>query len=105
MQLYSWITILSDHGLINNLLIYLHIIEEPIVLLHNEFAIMVGLVYSYLPFMILPLYAAIERLNRSFLESASDLGANPFERFYKITLPLTKGGVICGSILLISLVD
>lgn len=99
VRIYAWMTLLSDHGLINNFLIKLHLIESPLPLLHNEFSVLAGLVYTYLPFMILPLYASLERLDRSILEAAADLGANAIERFYKVTLPLTKAGVFSGSVL------
>ncbi len=99
MRIYAWIALLSDHGLINNFLISLHLIDEPLTLLHKETAVLVGLVYTYLPFMILPLYASLERLDRSVLEAASDLGATARERFVQITLPLTKGGMLSGSVL------
>lgn len=99
VRIYSWMTLLSDHGLINNFLINFNLIDTPLPLLHNEFAVLVGLVYTYLPFMILPLYASLERLDRSILEAAADLGATATERFVKITLPLTKGGMLSGSVL------
>ena len=99
VRIYAWIALLSDHGLINNLLISLHLIDEPITMLHNETAVLIGLVYTYLPFMILPLYASLERLDRSVLEAAADLGATARERFFQITLPLTRGGMLSGSVL------
>jgi spermidine/putrescine transport system permease protein len=99
VRIYSWMTLLSDHGLINNFLIGLHLIDEPLPLLHTQYSVLVGLVYTYLPFMILPLYAALERLDRSVLEAAADLGATATERFFKITVPLTKGGMLSGSVL------
>ena len=99
VRIYAWIALLSDHGLINNFLISLHLIDKPITLLHNETAVLIGLVYTYLPFMILPLYASLEKLDRSVLEAAADLGATARERFFQITLPLTKGGMLSGSVL------
>jgi len=99
VRIYAWIALLSDHGLINNFLISLHLIDEPITMLHNETAVLIGLVYTYLPFMILPLYASLEKLDRSVLEAAADLGATARERFFQITLPLTKGGMLSGSVL------
>ena len=99
VRIYAWIALLSDHGLINNFLISLHLIDEPITMLHNETAVLIGLVYTYLPFMILPLYASLEKLDRSVLEAAADLGATAKERFLQITLPLTKGGMLSGSVL------
>jgi spermidine/putrescine transport system permease protein len=99
VRIYAWIALLSDHGLINNFLIKFSLIDAPLPLLHNESAVLVGLVYTYLPFMILPLYASLERLDRSVLEAAADLGATAKERFFQITLPLTKGGMLSGSVL------
>ncbi len=99
VRIYSWMTLLSDHGLINTFLMNLNLIREPLPLLHNQFAVLLGLVYTYLPFMILPLFAALERLDRSVLEAAADLGATATERFFRVTLPLTKGGMLSGSVL------
>jgi len=99
VRIYAWMTLLSDHGLINTFLMNLNLISEPLPLLHNQFAVLLGLVYTYLPFMILPLFAALERLDRSVLEAAADLGATATERFFRVTLPLTKGGMLSGSVL------
>lgn len=99
VRVYSWMIILSDHGLVNTFLGDFGIVSNPLPLLHNEAAVLLGLVYTYIPFMILPLYASLERLDRSMLEAASDLGATAVERFFKITLPLTKGGMLAGSVL------
>jgi len=99
IRTYAWMLILRDTGLINNVLQYLHIIKEPISLLYNEGAILLGLIYVYLPFMVLPLYASIEKLDPSLLEAAEDLGATPLWRFLKVTVPLTKSGILAGSLL------
>src|SRR5215468_10473119 len=99
VRLYAWITLLADHGVINNALMTLGVLSAPLPLLYNEGAVLVGLVYTYLPFMVLPLYASLERLDHAVLEAAADLGAAPAERFYKVTLPLTKGGMLSGSVL------
>lgn len=99
VRVYSWMIILSDHGLVNTSLKNLGMIDSPVPLLHNATAVLIGLIYTYIPFMILPLYASLERLDRSLLEAASDLGATAWERFFKITLPLTKGGMLAGSVL------
>ncbi len=99
VRIYSWMTLLSDHGLINNFLIKLRLIDAPLPMLHNEYSVLIGLVYTYLPFMILPLYASLDRLDRSLLEAAADLGATARERFFKVTVPLTKGGILSGSVL------
>lgn len=99
VRVYSWMIILSDHGIVNSLLAGADIISRPLPLLHTETTVLMGLVYAYIPFMILPLYASLDRLDRSLLEAASDLGATARERFFKITLPMTKGGMLAGSIL------
>ncbi len=99
VRLYAWITLLADHGVFNNLLMTVGVLQNPLPLLYNEGAVLVGLVYTYLPFMVLPLYASLERLDQAVLEAAADLGATPAERFYKVTLPLTKGGMLSGSVL------
>ena len=98
-RLYAWITLLADHGIINSALMTLGVLPAPLPLLHNEGAVLLGLVYTYLPFMVLPLYASMERLDRAVLEAAADLGATPTERLYKVTLPLTRGGMLSGSVL------
>ncbi|UCH24029.1 MAG: ABC transporter permease [Deltaproteobacteria bacterium] len=99
IRTYAWMLILRDTGLLNGLLKYLHIIREPLSLLYTEGAILLGLAYVYLPFMVLPLYASIEKLDTSLLEAAEDLGATPFWRFLKVTVPLTKSGILAGSLL------
>lgn len=96
---YAWMLILRDTGLINNLLTYLHIIDDPIRLLYTDGAILLGLSYVYLPFMVLPLYASIEKIDPSLLEAADDLGAGPLARFLKVTVPLTRSGILAGSLL------
>lgn len=99
VRLYAWMTLLADHGVFNNLLLALGLVRQPVPLLHTEGAVVLGLVYTYLPFMVLPLYAALERLDRGLLEAAADLGARPWQRWYKVTLPLTMGGMISGAVL------
>jgi len=99
IRLFSWMFLLRDTGFINTLLLNLHVIAKPITMLYNEFGVLVGLVYTYLPFAVVPLYASLERLDRSVLEAAFDLGANPFQRLIKVTLPLTRGGILSGSVL------
>lgn len=91
--------ILRSEGMINTMLQSLNLIQEPLNLLFTPFAVIVGLIYGYLPFMILPLYATIERLNFSLVEAAQDLGANQIRTFFRIILPLTLPGIIAGSIL------
>jgi spermidine/putrescine transport system permease protein len=100
IRTYAWIIILRSEGLINNALMGMGLIQSPIeTLLYSEFAVMLGLVYGELPFMILPLYASIEKLDLSLLEASSDLGANSFWTFLKVTVPLTMPGIVAGIIL------
>ena len=99
LRVYAWIGLLSNTGVINNTLIALGIIDEPIIMLQTNFAMYIGIVYSYLPFMILPLYSNLEKHDPTLLEAAVDLGCRPFRAFLSITLPLSKPGVIAGSML------
>lgn len=99
LRVYAWMGLLADQGSINNLLISLGIIDTPMRLLYTEFAVYVGIVYTYLPFMILPLYANMEKLDNGLNEAAADLGSGPINTFFKITLPLTTPGIIAGSLL------
>jgi putrescine transport system permease protein len=99
LRVYAWIGILKNNGAINNLLMALGIIDEPIVMLQTNFAVYVGIVYSYLPFMVLPLYTAIEKLDLTLLEAAADLGCRPVKAFFRITLPLTRNGIVAGCML------
>ena len=99
IRVYAWIGILKNNGLINNFLMWLGVIEEPLTLLHTNAAVYIGIVYAYLPFMILPIYTALMRMDYSLVEAASDLGARPYRTFLSITLPLTKSGIIAGSML------
>ena len=99
LRVYAWIGILADQGSINSLLIWLGVIDQPIRLLYSEFAVYIGIVYSYLPFMILPLYANMEKLDLTLHEAASDLGARPATCFFTVTLPLTVPGIIAGALL------
>jgi len=99
VRVYAWIGLLRNNGLINNTLMALGIIDEPIVMMQTDFAMYIGIVYSYLPFMILPLYSNLEKHDNTLLEAAVDLGATPFRAFLRITLPLSMPGVIAGSML------
>ncbi|HPZ06962.1 MAG TPA: ABC transporter permease, partial [Candidatus Eremiobacteraeota bacterium] len=99
VRTYAWLVILREGGLINTILLQMGIIQEPLKLLFTDLAVIIGLVYGYLPFMILPLYASIEKLDPSLIEAAYDLGANGFNVFWKVILPLTSPGIIAGSIL------
>ncbi|MEW6731404.1 MAG: ABC transporter permease [Acidobacteriota bacterium] len=99
IRTYAWILILRTEGLLNNLLLKLQIIDVPLKLLYSDWAVLIGLIYGELPFMILPLYASIEKLDTRLLEASMDLGANRFYTFLKVTVPLTKAGIITGIIL------
>ncbi|HEY9150259.1 MAG TPA: ABC transporter permease subunit [Gammaproteobacteria bacterium] len=99
IRVYAWIGILKSNGLLNNFLLAIGIIDEPLVLLHTDFAVYVGIVYSYLPFMVLPLYATLMRMDHSLLEAAADLGCRPWKAFLTVTLPLSLPGIIAGSML------
>ncbi len=99
VRTYAWILILRDSGLLNNLLLGLGLISEPLPLFGTDFAIIVGLVYGWFPDMVLPCYAAIERLDFSLVEAAQDLYANEFRAFLRVIFPLTLPGIVAGSIL------
>jgi putrescine transport system permease protein len=99
IRVYAWITILKGNGLLNQWLMSFHIISEPLVIMNTQTAVIIGIVYSYLPFMILPLYSALEKINPQLLEAATDLGCPPFSAFVQITLPLSIPGIIAGSML------
>ncbi|HLT90894.1 MAG TPA: ABC transporter permease subunit [Woeseiaceae bacterium] len=99
LRVYAWMGLMNNYGVINNVLMWAGIIEQPIQMLYTDFAIYVGLVYSYLPFMILPLYASLERLDPALVEAAQDLGASPATAFRDVTWPLARPGVIAGSLL------
>jgi len=99
LRVYAWIGLLNNRGIINNFLLWTGFIEKPLQLLYTDFAIYVGIVYSYLPFMILPLYATLERLDHDLVEAAADLGARPWHAFRDITWPMSRPGVIAGCLL------
>lgn len=99
IRIYAWIGILKNNGLMNNFLLWTGIIDQPLAIMHTPIAVYIGIVYAYLPFMILPLYANLVKLDLRLLEAASDLGAKPWKAFLKITLPLSKAGIIAGSML------
>ena len=99
IRVYAWIGILKDEGLLNNFLLAIGVIGQPLQILHTDWAVYIGLVYSYLPFMILPLYATLEKMDMDLLEAAADLGCRPFRAFLLITLPLSMPGVVAGSML------
>lgn len=99
LRVYAWMSLLSTNGLVNNLLISIGLIERPLQLLYTDFAVYIGIVYTYLPFMILPLYANLENLDFDLIEAAADLGARPVVVFRDITLPLSITGIVAGSLL------
>ncbi|MDG2407034.1 MAG: ABC transporter permease subunit [Paracoccaceae bacterium] len=99
LRVYAWMGLLADQGTINNLLLTIGVIDEPIRMLYTEFAVYIGIVYTYMPFMILPLYANMEKLDGSLNEAAADLGSRPINTFFRITLPLTLPGIIAGCLL------
>lgn len=99
LRVYAWMGLLNNYGVINNLLLWLGVIDQPIPIMYTDAAIYIGLVYSYLPFMILPLYATLERMDMDLVEAAQDLGASRSRAFWDITWPLARPGVIAGSLL------
>jgi putrescine transport system permease protein len=101
IRVYAWIAILKPNGLLNEFLIATGLIAAPLPLLNNAFSVELGLVYSYLPFMILPLYGGLSALDESLLEAAADLGARPFWAFLGVTLPLSLPGIAAGSLLVL----
>ena len=101
LRIYAWKGILASNGLLNNMLISLGLIDTPLMLLHTPFSLVIGMVYAYLPFMILPLYANLVKMDIRFLEAAADLGATPWQAFWRITVPLSKSGIVAGSMLVL----
>ncbi|WP_211364834.1 ABC transporter permease subunit [Roseospira marina] len=99
IRVYAWIGILKNNGLINNALISLGLIDSPLPLLNTEVSLYIGIVYSYLPFMVLPLYATLEKMDIALIEAAADLGCRPFKAFLTVTLPLSMPGIVAGSML------
>jgi len=99
VRTYAWMFLLRDTGLINTALQALGMIHQPLPLLYNDGAVLVGLVYGHLPFMVLPLYATLERLDTSLLEAAADLGAKPWSTLTRITIPLCTPGILAGTVL------
>jgi len=99
VRTFAMIFLMRDTGLINNLLLRTGLIQQPIEMLYTPFAVMTGLVYGFLPFMVLPIYASLEKLDLSLLEAAEVLGARPASRFWKVTFPLSVPGVVAGCLL------
>ena len=99
IRIYGWRTFLGTNGWLNTVLQFLHVIDEPINFLYNRGTTILGMVYCLIPFMILPLYTAIEKLDGSLLEASSDLGARPVSTFFEVILPMTSSGIFSGSIM------
>ena len=99
VRVYAWIAILKQDGWLNQLLLAVGLVEAPVALLNTPVAILIGLVYAYLPFMVLPVYATLERQDPALLEAAADLGAGPLRRFWTVTVPLSAPGVAAGALL------
>ncbi|HEY8335896.1 MAG TPA: ABC transporter permease subunit [Tardiphaga sp.] len=99
IRIYAWINILQHDGLLNKVLLALHVVSAPLVWLSTDTAMILGMVYSYLPFMILPLYATLAKLDCALLEAAADLGASRFDAFWLVTFPLSQRGVLAGVLL------
>src|SRR6188472_329541 len=99
LRVYAWIGLLKTDGVINNVLEFLGVINEPLAMMNTSFAVYIGIVYSYLPFMILPLYSNLEKHDNTLLEAAQDLGAGPIKSFLRVTLPLSFPGIVAGSLL------
>jgi putrescine transport system permease protein len=99
LRVYAWIGLLKNNGVINNTLLAIGVIDEPITMMQTDFAVYIGIVYSYLPFMILPLFTNLEKHDHTLIEAAADLGARPIKAFLRITLPLSIPGIVAGSLL------
>ncbi len=99
IRTYAWILILRTDGILNNLLVKAHLISQPLPLLYNDFAVGIGLLYSYLPFMVLPIYANLERMDWRLTEAAADLYANRWRTLWKVTIPLAMPGIVAGCVL------
>lgn len=100
LRVYAWVGLLSAHGGVNAVLLWLGIINDPIKLLYTKFAVIIGIVYCYLPFMIIPLYVSLDKMDRECLEAAYDLGCHPIKAFFTVTVPLTKNGLFAGFLLM-----
>ncbi len=99
IRTYAWMFLLRDTGLVNSTLLSLHLIREPLPLLFNDGAVILGLVYGYLSFMVLPLYATLEKLDPALLDAAQDLGATPWVTFWRVIVPLSRSGIVSGVLL------
>lgn len=99
IRVYAWMGILSQEGFLNQFLLWTGIISEPLTILNTNIAVYIGIVYTYLPFMILPIYAALDRLDESLIEAAEDLGCSRLQAFWLVTIPLSRNGIIAGCFL------
>ncbi|MGR0278465.1 ABC transporter permease subunit [Marinomonas dokdonensis] len=99
LRVYAWMGLLKKNGVVNEFLMGLGIIDEPLIMLQTDFAVYIGIVYTYLPFMILPLYTALEKMDLTLLEAAKDLGAKPYQAFFLVTIPQAMPGIIAGCLL------
>lgn len=99
IRVYAWVGILSNEGLLNQVLMAMGLISDPLVILNTNAAVYIGIVYTYLPFMILPIYAALERMDDSLIEAAEDLGCSRLSAFWLVTIPLSRSGIIAGCFL------
>jgi putrescine transport system permease protein len=99
LRVYAWMGLMNNYGVINNTLMWLGIIDQPMQIMYTDFAVLIGLTYSYLPFMVLPLYASLEKLDLDLVEAAQDLGASSTRAFWDVTWPLARPGVIAGCLL------
>jgi putrescine transport system permease protein len=99
IRVYAWIGILKDNGLINNVMMWTGVIHHPLQMMNTQFAVFLVMAYAYLPFMLLPLYTTLEKLDLSLVEAAQDLGGRPFTTFVTVTLPLSLPGIVAGSLL------
>lgn len=99
IRVYAWMGILKNNGVLNNVMMWLGVIDQPLVILHINLSVYIGVVYAYLPFMILPIYTALTLSDYSLVEASLDLGARPLKTFFQVIVPLTKGGIIAGSML------
>ncbi len=99
IRVYAWVGILSTEGFLNQFLLWIGIIDTPLTILNTNWAVYIGIVYTYLPFMILPIYAALERLDESLIEAAEDLGCSRLQAFWLVTIPLSRNGIVAGCFL------
>lgn len=99
LRVYAWMGFLKKNGIVNELLLAIGAIDQPLIMLQTDFAVYIGIVYTYLPFMILPLYSALEKMDVTLLEASEDLGGHPIHGFFLVTLPLARSGIVAGCLL------